>query len=355
MKKVLLILAGLILTICCVNYCNNSQQDDDDSATDDYTPLEGKVVEAEGNVITLESGHRVSLLGISPDNKWVENWLKANLVGKTVRIEEDSRVGVNHFDDEEDIPGYVIYEEGYPSANYELILSNPQVLDISANYDSLEYFKKAASFSIPVEKPEEVIEDLAFYMKQRSFLVQTPEGLGTGFFINSNGMALTNNHVLSDANGVVWLYDSDNPDNSELSEELRRGIEGVYYTDPQLDITIFQIQLGPGERVPYFKLADKHVPQGTRVATYGNPFGLTASYTSGDLSAYRGKVDGRPLVQYSMATNPGNSGGPVVEPHGLVIAVHDLGSKDMQNVNYGIDILAVREVLDRYNADYGGK
>lgn len=56
-----------------------------------------------------------------------------------------------------------------------------------------------------------------------------------------------------------------------------------------------------------------------------------------------------------MSTNGGNSGGPVCDEYGRVIAVHELGRKDLQNVNFGIDILQVRDVLNGLSINYGGK
>ena len=67
------------------------------------------------------------------------------------------------------------------------------------------------------------------------------------------------------------------------------------------------------------------------------------------------------MVQYEMSTNGGNSGGPVCNNQGWIIAVHELGVKDDGNghattgLNFGIDILAVRQVLDRLGLNYGGK
>lgn len=60
-------------------------------------------------------------------------------------------------------------------------------------------------------------------------------------------------------------------------------------------------------------------------------------------------------MQYTMSTNGGNSGGPVCDEYGRVIAVHELGRKDLQNVNFGIDILQVRDVLNGLSINYGGK
>ena len=56
-----------------------------------------------------------------------------------------------------------------------------------------------------------------------------------------------------------------------------------------------------------------------------------------------------------MTTNGGNSGGPVCDKCGQIVAVHELGDKSMQNTNYGIDAMQLRVVLDQLNLNYGGK
>ena len=61
------------------------------------------------------------------------------------------------------------------------------------------------------------------------------------------------------------------------------------------------------------------------------------------------------LIQYDMATNGGNSGGPVCDIYGQIVAVHELGDKTAQNINYGIDAAQLRTVLNRLGLKYGGR
>ena len=349
MKKILIIVAIVIVGILCIKNCGTqSEYDETDELVSESNidQIRERVASAEGNVIILESGLRVRLVGVSPENTWAQTYLRAHVVGKDIALVADREIKKNMEDYDSEIPAYVILDDALPSVNHLIVIDNPRAFDPSELGDSLEVMRPS--------KTENVTKsDLALYMKMRSFLIQTPQGLGTGFFINSDGLALTNNHVLANTNGVANLYNDKAHDDSNIYANRERNIDRIIYTDPALDVTVFQVRLDPGEKVDFFNLADKHVPQGTRVATYGNPYGLTASYTSGDLSAYR-DAESRPLVQYSMATTPGNSGGPVADPTGMVIAIHDLGAKDMQNINYGIDILAVRKILDKYQLKYGG-
>ena len=92
------------------------------------------------------------------------------------------------------------------------------------------------------------------------------------------------------------------------------------------------------------------------MSTLGNPHGLTASFSSGVLSAYRPDPERDVLLmQYDMATNGGNSGGPVCDKYGQIIAVHEMGDKSAQGINFGIDAMQLRSQLDRLGLQYGGK
>lgn len=348
MKKILIIAGIAILAFLGIKGCDDDYDPEDEDIVEESNidAIRDRVTAVEGNVLILESGLRVRVIGVDPNNAWAETYLKSHTIGKEVSLVADRVIQKNMSDADTEIPAYVILDSYMPSVNHQLLVANPRAFDPSEVSDSLEVFR-------PDEDKIVEIEDLALYMKMRSFLIETPSGHGTGFFINDEGLALTNNHVLSDDNAVACLYNDKAHDDSGLYKDRMREVGDILYTDEVLDITIFQVNLDKGEKVDYFNLAKNHVPQGTRVSTYGNPYNLTGTYTSGDLSAYR-DIQSRPLVQYSMATNPGNSGGPVVTPTGLVIAVHDLGDKEKQNVNYGIDILAVRKVLDQKQLKYGG-
>lgn len=349
MKNFLIIGGVILLAIIGFNLCSGGADDDDEDeiiTESNIDTIRERVSDVDGNVIILESGLRVRVIGTKPDNEWVATYLRAHVLGKMVRLVADRQIKTHMEDFDTEIPAYVILSDDKPSVNHLIVNDNPRAFDGTTLGDSLDDIR-------PRKIVHDEISDLAMYMKMRSFLIQTNNGLGTGFFINDDGLALTNNHVLSNNAAHIWLYDDKAHDNNEVAPERIRRIESILYTDPNLDITVFKVKLNAGETVDYFDLAAMHVPQGTRVATYGNPGGLTASYTTGDLSAYRTNGT-RPLVQYSMATNPGNSGGPVADPTGQIVAVHDLGDKSQQNVNYGIDILAVREILDRKQLKYGG-
>lgn len=319
------------------------------SSEDDYV-----IEDVEGNTVIMTTGLRVKLLGIADDSKQAEQFVRNNCIGEEVNLVRDyDSEDIIEADDE--VHRYIIRpSEDDICLNTQIIDQyKMDVWDPQFVTDSLDTYIAIVKRNMPNN-----IADLALYMKQRTFLIETNDGIGTGFFINEKGLALTNNHVLSGGPARIWMY-ADDPDDSKVYTSKQRGIKRIDWTNPTLDITIFTVDLDNGETSPYFNLADRHAKQGDICATLGNPHGLTASYTGGGtVSAYRkDPYSDRnvTVMQYTIPTNGGNSGGPVCLPNGLVYAVHEMGDKSMQNTNYGIDILQVRDVLDQLGIKYGGK
>lgn len=311
-----------------------------------------------GNTLILNTGLKVWMLGVEPNRERAEAWIRNNLVGKMVELVSDSGNEQTFSTVGATVKAYVILT----SENYK-VCANRLLINDNRDCATLAYMKDS-SFVVNDDITVE-INDKALYMKQRTMVVQTNEGMGTGFFINENGVAITNNHVLDgNSPACVFLYSKD-PDDSKIYSSRRRNILNILWTSRELDITIYSVQLETDEKVPYFNLIKKHEPQGKDCHILGNPQGFMASYAKGVISAYRDDdaVQGRKLVQYDLATNGGNSGGPVMNDRGEIIAVHVMGMKTettgtaAQGLNFGIDILQVRPILESpsVDVDYGGK
>lgn len=339
------------------------------------TPIrnyKGIVVSVDGNVITLQGGLHVKLIGVDDNRTDVPMFINNNFIDKEVTLYADSRLEQSFMSSDETVRAYAVLDNGW-SINHLVVNEYPDAYSEKEMTDSVPFLYPDMP---PTEKT-----DLALYMKQRTFLIQTQEGIGTGFFINENGLAVTNWHVLKPGDQAMAVLYQNNPDDSRIYGDKKRGIKNIltYSALPSgLDITIFSVDLENGERVPYFYLAKRHAQQGSTCATFGNPLGFTASYSTGHVGAYRSDVHPfsdasgildsdypRPnvmLMQYDMTTNGGNSGGPVCDKYGQIVAVHELGLKvgfdgyPVQGLNFGIDILQVRDMLDQLDkVKYGGK
>lgn len=355
MKRILLIAAIVTLGIVCYRKCN-----DGGNLQNSRTPINGyvgTVRSVSGNVLTLTSGLQARLLGVEANRTDVEMFLRSQFLNKEVTLYSDSHHRSQYIETPYDIVDVYVVENGVKSycINRQVVREYPDSYRQSEVFDSIGW---VGPKPIPVEK-----KNLALYMKQRTFLIQTPDGIGTGFFINEDGLAVTNWHVLKpgqENSSLAVLY-QDDPNDSQIYSNNKRNFKNIKWSSDVngLDITIVSVDLENGEKVPFFNIASQRPNQGDAVATYGNPHGLTASFTKGSVSAFRKdpynpnrNVD---LMQYDMTTNGGNSGGPVCDKYGQIVAVHELGDKSMQNTNYGIDAMQLRVVLDRLSLNYGGK
>ncbi|MHA2620869.1 MAG: trypsin-like peptidase domain-containing protein [bacterium JZ-2024 1] len=139
------------------------------------------------------------------------------------------------------------------------------------------------------------------------------QGLGSGFFIRSDGYILTNNHVVEGSDDVSVTLPNRN------SYPAR-----VVGTSKELDIAILKIEVTDA---PFLEFADSDSVQiGEWVVAIGNPLSLNYTVTQGIISGLE-----RPgptqdfrteLIQTDAAINQGNSGGPLVNLSGQVVGVN---------------------------------
>jgi serine protease Do len=139
--------------------------------------------------------------------------------------------------------------------------------------------------------------------------------LGSGVIVSDDGIVLTNNHVIENAESVrVTLSDE---------REFEATIVGA---DPQTDLAVLRIE-GDLEGVAPLPLGDSdRLRLGDVVLAIGNPFGVGQTVTMGIISAIGranvGIVDYEDFIQTDAAINPGNSGGALVDTEGNLIGIN---------------------------------
>jgi serine protease Do len=136
-------------------------------------------------------------------------------------------------------------------------------------------------------------------------------GQGSGFFISADGYAVTNNHVVQNAESVQVTTD----DGKTFSAK-------VIGTDTRTDLALIKVD---GNDFPYVKLADATPRVGDWVIAVGNPFGLGGTVTAGIVSARGRDIGAGPyddFIQIDAPVNKGNSGGPTFDVDGDVIGVN---------------------------------
>ena len=162
------------------------------------------------------------------------------------------------------------------------------------------------------------------------------ESTGTGFVVSSDGLMITNAHVVDGAQEItVKLGDGD----AELPAQLLGG-------DPSQDLAVLQVDARPSG-LPALQLASDPVEVGDPVYAIGSPFGLSQTFTSGIVSAVGRDIsapDGSAItnvIQTDAAINPGNSGGPLLDADGTVVGVNSqIASRGGGNDGIGFAIPA---------------
>jgi serine protease Do len=137
-------------------------------------------------------------------------------------------------------------------------------------------------------------------------------GQGSGFFISSDGFAVTNNHVVDGAEKVEVTTD----DGKNYTAK-------VIGTDPGTDVALIKVE--GGSDFPFVKLSEGNARIGDWVLAVGNPFGLGGTVTAGIVSASGRDIGSGPyddFIQIDAPVNKGNSGGPAFNMQGEVVGVN---------------------------------
>jgi serine protease Do len=137
--------------------------------------------------------------------------------------------------------------------------------------------------------------------------------LGSGFIIDSSGIVVTNNHVISEADEITVILN----DGSRLKAEL-------IGKDQKTDIALLRVK--PDKPLKSVKFGDSEkLRLGEWVIAIGNPFSLGGSVTAGIVSARNRDINSGPYdnyIQTDAAINRGNSGGPLFNLDGEVIGIN---------------------------------
>jgi serine protease Do len=161
---------------------------------------------------------------------------------------------------------------------------------------------------------------------------QRQQGLGSGFIIDSDGVIVTNYHVVDGAEKiVVTLADGKGFDAKVLGK------------DQKADIAILKIDAAQG--LPAVALGNSdELEVGEWVMAIGNPFGLDHTVTPGIVSAKGRHIGTGPydnFIQTDASINPGNSGGPLVNLRGEVVGINTaIFSQSGGNIGIGFAIPA---------------
>lgn len=170
------------------------------------------------------------------------------------------------------------------------------------------------------------------------------DSLGSGFVIGP-GLIATNVHVLAGAKSAKATF----PDQKTYA------IESTLHIDPSRDIAIAKLSGSGVEALPVLKFSSALPRKGETVVALGSPLGLSFTATQGVVSAIRPALElskelGRKeiqgtWIQVDAALSPGNSGGPIINQAGEIVAMSTLASQGAQNLNFGISGSDIKTAL----------
>ena len=165
------------------------------------------------------------------------------------------------------------------------------------------------------------------------FMIFTSDGLqeyqGSGFFVNSEGLAVSNYHVFHNTNiGAEQIKLAG-------SENIYKVTEVIKSNDEE-DFIIFRVNVSNTTFLPFAK----YKPQvGEKVYAIGSPRGLENTFSSGEVSQWRDKN----LMQISALIDHGSSGGALINEYGEVVGITSGSFADgsQANLNYAwsIDVI----------------
>lgn len=251
------------------------------------------------------------------------------------------------------------------NANYTTSPSGEKVKVVTEESITTDTVKKAAPSVVTVtgmavqsSSPTSPFNNPFFpfpgFQQQPDQIPNQPQSIGSGFIIGSDGLIVTNKHVVSDTSEKYQVIT-----NNEKKYDVKK-----IYRDPLNDIALLQIDLNqnPGTNLKPLTLGDSsNLQAGQYVIAIGTALGeFRNSVTTGVISglgrgitagsAFEGSVERLDnVIQTDAAINPGNSGGPLFNSSGQVIGINTAVSQSGQNIGFAIPINVIKDSLSNFN------
>ncbi len=171
---------------------------------------------------------------------------------------------------------------------------------------------------------------------------QRQSGLGSGVVVSTDGLVLTNNHVVESADAIeVAFHDG---------RKTRARLVGA---DPESDLAVLRVADSTG-LTPITFADSEALRVGDVVLAIGNPFGVGQTVTSGIVSAlgrsHLGINTFENFIQTDAAINPGNSGGALVDSNGHLVGINTAiysQSGGSMGIGFAIPVSLAKNVMEQ--------
>jgi S1-C subfamily serine protease len=179
-------------------------------------------------------------------------------------------------------------------------------------------------------------------LKNSVVTVKSEAGHGSGFFVDNNGLVLTNEHVVGDSGYLAVQFDRDH-----------KVLAKLIAADPEKDVALLWVNMASftnAAAAPLYHGGDKvPVQEGERVFTIGSPLSLDKIITTGIVS----KVEAHTIMS-DLRISPGNSGGPLFNGAGQVIGLTTFGTRDGGGVSGVVRIEEALTLLEKNRTKANG-
>ena len=202
----------------------------------------------------------------------------------------------------------------------------------------LDDYSRSVTRAVDVVAPSVVSIEVSRKDAPRTGRPDQATASGSGFVFASDGLILTNSHVVEGSRTVQVAL----PDGRDY-------VADVIGQDPDTDIAVLRITAP--DLVPVAFGDSRSLRAGQLVIAIGNPYGFHHTVTAGVVSALGRSLRSRSgrlidqIIQTDAALNPGNSGGPLVTSDGAVVGVNTAIIAGGQGLSFAVPISAVVAIL----------
>jgi serine protease Do len=227
---------------------------------------------------------------------------------------------------------------------------NPQQVVLKTQGQLISHIAKTVGESVVSVNTATTVTQNSFFGPRSG----TQEGAGTGIILTTDGLILTNRHVVPEGTDTVSVTLSDGTELDNVS------VVGRTSNSDSLDVAFLKINDRKGKTLKAAAIGDSSKMQvGDTIVAIGNALGqFQNTVTTGILSGYGRSVQAsdstgtsvenlEDLFQTDAAINEGNSGGPMVNLDGQVVGLNTaVAGGDAQNIGFAIPINDITGLID---------
>jgi serine protease Do len=250
-------------------------------------------------------------------------------------------------------PDSVVIDVGYtvlviPKSVITKISRSGEVMQKNSNTSLLTSLSPDFFTLGQANAPAADVADLVKQIGETVVQVSTPEGLGSGFFINPDGYLITNFHVIEGETEIsVEVY---HQINGQLERDTYKKVR-IIAINKFHDLALLHIEDKDAPKFKYVPLGSSDaLSVGDSVFAIGSPMGLERTVTQGIISTKTRELEGELYLQTTAQINPGNSGGPLFNLAGQVVGVTNMKITFGEGLGFAIPVELVKNFLDHRDA-----